>query len=64
MARARQLRLARVADLDGDDAVARRQRRQRPAPAVLAEVRDHDHEAGPARDAAGADERAGELVAA
>ena len=63
VARTRQLRLARVADLDGDDAVARRKGRQRPTPAVLAEVGDHDDETGPARDAAGADERARELVA-
>ena len=63
MARLRQRRLARDrAPRRRRRCGARRERRQRPAPAVLAEVGDHDHEAGAARHAARLDQRAGERV--
>ena len=57
----RQLHLARVADLDGQDAVARAQRAQRRLPVLLAaEVRDDHHQPAVAGQRGGARDRVAE----
>ena len=61
LARVRQLLLARVADLDGDDVVAAGELEHRPAPVVrAAEVRDEHDERALARERVGAPDRLAE----
>ena len=61
LARVRQLLLARVADLDGDDVVAAGELQQRPAPVVrAAEVGDDDDERALPRECVGAPDRLAE----
>ena len=60
MAGVGQRALARVADLDGDDRVARARRAQRARPAAVAEVRDDDDHAARPRQALHARQRVGD----